>query len=82
MSLGRLAFGVQVAVTAALLTPLFRKFDWALFQSTFSRTRPGYLAELGRDPIGSEMLGNRQRTEEMQKCAPGHWPGSLSRISG
>jgi uncharacterized membrane protein YbhN (UPF0104 family) len=38
MSLKRLAFGVQVVVTALLLALLFRKFDWALFQAAFSRT--------------------------------------------
>ena len=38
MNLKRLAFGVQVVVTAVLLALLFRKFDWALFQSAFSRT--------------------------------------------
>lgn len=38
MSLRRLAFGVQIVVTAALLALLFRKFNWASFQSAFSRT--------------------------------------------
>ncbi len=38
MSLKRLAFAFQVVVTAALLALLFRKFDWAVFQSAFTRT--------------------------------------------
>jgi glycosyltransferase 2 family protein len=38
MSLKRLAFAFQVVVTAALLALLFRNFDWALFQSAFTRT--------------------------------------------
>jgi Predicted integral membrane protein len=38
VSLRRLAFGVQIVVTAALLALLFRKFNWASFQSAFSRT--------------------------------------------
>lgn len=48
MNLKRLAFGVQVVVTVALLVLLFQKFDWALFQSAFSRTpRWFYLASFG-----------------------------------
>jgi len=48
MNLKRLAFGVQVVVTAVLLALLFRKFDWALFRSTFSRTPMWfYLASFG-----------------------------------
>jgi len=48
MSLKRLAFGVQVVVTGALLALLFHKFDWALFQSAFSRTPLWfYLASFG-----------------------------------
>ena len=38
MNLKRLAFVFQAVVTAALLALLFRKFDWALFQSAFTRT--------------------------------------------
>ena len=38
MSPKRLAFGVQALITAALLTLLFRKFDWTLFEAAFSRT--------------------------------------------
>jgi len=38
VSLKRLAFGVQVVVTAALLALLLRNLDWALFRSAFSRT--------------------------------------------
>ncbi|HVN30827.1 MAG TPA: lysylphosphatidylglycerol synthase transmembrane domain-containing protein [Thermoanaerobaculaceae bacterium] len=48
MSLKRLAFGVQLVVTAALLALLFRNFDWALFQSAFSSTPLWlYLASFG-----------------------------------
>jgi uncharacterized membrane protein YbhN (UPF0104 family) len=48
VSLRRLAFGVQIVVTAALLVLLFRKFNWASFQSTFSRTPLWfYLASFG-----------------------------------
>ena len=48
MSLKRLAFGVQFIVTVALLALLFRKFDWTLFRSAFSRIPPWfYLASFG-----------------------------------
>lgn len=48
MSLRRLAFAVQIVVTAALLALLLRKFNWALFQSTLSRTPLWfYLASFG-----------------------------------
>ena len=48
MSLKRLAFVLQAVVTAALLVLLFRKFDWAAFQSAFTRTPPWfYVASFG-----------------------------------
>jgi uncharacterized membrane protein YbhN (UPF0104 family) len=48
VSLRRLAFAVQIVVTAALLALLLRKFNWALFQSTLSRTPLWfYLASFG-----------------------------------
>ena len=48
MSLKRLAFAFQAAVTVALLALLFRKFDWAVFQSAFTRTPPWfYVASFG-----------------------------------
>jgi uncharacterized protein (TIRG00374 family) len=48
MSLKRLAFAFQAAVTVALLALLFRKFDWPVFQSAFTRTPPWfYVASFG-----------------------------------
>jgi uncharacterized protein (TIRG00374 family) len=48
MSLKRLAFAAQVAVTVALLALLFRGFDWPSFHSAFSRTPLWfYLASFG-----------------------------------
>jgi uncharacterized membrane protein YbhN (UPF0104 family) len=48
VSLRRLAFAVQIVVTVALLALLLRKFNWALFQSTLSRTPLWfYLASFG-----------------------------------
>src|SRR6266700_2690518 len=48
MSLKRLAFVLQAVVTATLLVLLFRKFDWAAFQSAFTRTPPWfYVASFG-----------------------------------
>src|SRR5882724_1187157 len=48
MSLKRLALVLQAVVTAALLVLLFRKFDWAAFQSAFTRTPPWfYVASFG-----------------------------------
>jgi uncharacterized protein (TIRG00374 family) len=38
MNLKRIAFALQVVVTAALLTLLFRNFDWASFRTAFSHT--------------------------------------------
>jgi uncharacterized protein (TIRG00374 family) len=48
MSLKRLAFAFQAAVTVALLALLVRKYDWAVFQSAFTRTPPWfYVASFG-----------------------------------
>lgn len=56
MSLKRLVFGAQVAVTVVLLALLFRKFDWALFQSAFSRTPLWfYLASFGVLVVGQSL---------------------------
>ncbi len=56
MNLKRLAFSVQVVITAVLLALLFRKFDWALFQSAFSRTPLWfYLASFGVLVVGQAL---------------------------
>src|SRR6266545_68981 len=56
MSLKRLAFAFQVAVTAALLALLFRKFDWAVFQSAFMRTPPWfYVVSFGVLVVGQAL---------------------------
>lgn len=56
MSLKRLAFGIQVLLTAALLALLFRKFDWAAFGSAFARVPVWfYLVSFGLLVVGQAL---------------------------